>query len=142
MLKSTAPAKANDTFAEMAAGGIQISRSAEIEMTSEDLYISPSEVRVDYTFRNTTDKDIETTVAFPMPELSMDVRSIRRRNWQGGCIGRYHLTIDKERAQDIVSFCGDGVKKTGPTTFEIEATDYDPSRNIDVLIVRSFVSGN
>lgn len=55
-------------------------------------------------------------------------------NW-GGTIGKFHLTIDKGKPETLVSFCGDGVKKTGPTTFEINATDYYPERDIDVMLL-------
>lgn len=56
-------------------------------------------------------------------------------NW-GGTIGRFHLTVDKGDTDTLVSFCGDGVKKTGPTTFELTATDFYPERNIDIALVR------
>lgn len=56
-------------------------------------------------------------------------------NW-GGTIGRFHLTVDKGDPDTLVSFCGDGVKKTGPTTFEITATDFYPERNIDIALIR------
>ena len=56
-------------------------------------------------------------------------------NW-GGTIGRFHLTVDKGDADTLVSFCGNGVKKTGPTTFELTATDFYPERNIDIALIR------
>ncbi|MBV8795464.1 MAG: DUF4424 family protein [Hyphomicrobiales bacterium] len=37
----------------------------------------------------------------------------------------------------LVSFCGDGVRKIGPTTFEMIAKDYTPRRDIDVLLVNT-----
>ncbi|MBN9315993.1 MAG: DUF4424 domain-containing protein [Devosia sp.] len=58
-------------------------------------------------------------------------------NW-GGPIGTFHLTIDKGRPENLVSFCWDGeVKKTGPTTFEMEAKDWYPpyGRELEVLIL-------
>ena len=39
-------------------------------MLKEDLYVSPSEVRVRYEFRNDGDKDEPTLVAFPMPDIT------------------------------------------------------------------------
>ncbi|MCM5556907.1 DUF4424 domain-containing protein [Pleomorphomonas sp. JP5] len=56
-------------------------------------------------------------------------------NW-GGTIGRFHLTVDKGDTETLVSFCGNGVKKTGPTTFELTATDFYPERNIDIALIR------
>ncbi len=58
-------------------------------------------------------------------------------NWSGP-IGRFHLTIDKGRPENLVSFCWDGdVTKTSPTTFEMEATDWFPpfNRELEVLIL-------
>jgi hypothetical protein len=58
-------------------------------------------------------------------------------NW-GGPIGKFHLTIDKGAPENLVSFCWDGaVKKTGPTTFEMEATDFYPpwNRELEILIL-------
>lgn len=58
-------------------------------------------------------------------------------NWSGP-IGTFHLTIDKVLPQNLVSFCWDGeVKKTGPTTFEMEAKDWWPpyNRELEVLIL-------
>jgi len=64
------PALANDTTANMGAGGLIFVRSDAIEMQSEDLFISMDLVRVDYRFRNTSDEDVESIVAFPMPDIS------------------------------------------------------------------------
>jgi hypothetical protein len=58
-------------------------------------------------------------------------------NWQGS-IGKFHLTINKGRPENLVSFCWDGeVTKTSPTTFEMEATDWWPpyGRELDILIL-------
>jgi hypothetical protein len=64
------PALANDTTAELKTGGLEFVRTLDISMEEEKLFISPQEVRVDYVFRNTSDKDIETYVAFPMPDIT------------------------------------------------------------------------
>jgi hypothetical protein len=63
-------AMANDTTAELKTGGLVFTRSGDIEMQQETLYISPKEVRVDYVFRNTSNKDVDTYVAFPMPDIT------------------------------------------------------------------------
>jgi hypothetical protein len=58
-------------------------------------------------------------------------------NWSGS-IGKFHLTIDKGAPENLISFCWDGkVEKTGPTTFEMEATDFYPpwDRELEVLIL-------
>ena len=35
-----------------------------------------------------------------------------------------------------MSFCGDNVKKVGPTTFEMKAKDFYPERDIDILLLK------
>lgn len=63
------PALANDTMAELKTGGLVYVESPDVSMDKEDLFISPQEVRVDYQFQNASDKDVETLVAFPMPDV-------------------------------------------------------------------------
>jgi hypothetical protein len=62
-------AHANDSTAELATGGLVFVQSDDIEMRSEDLYISAQEVRVGYRFFNKADKDVTVLVAFPLPEI-------------------------------------------------------------------------
>lgn len=68
-------ARANDSQAETALGGLVLVKSEAVSLDSEDLFISKDEVRVKYRFTNTTDKDIETLVAFPLPEQVYDESS-------------------------------------------------------------------
>ena len=68
-----APAIANDSTAELGAGGLAYITTDKIRMRSEDLYISLDEVRVRYEFVNTSDEDVTSLVAFPMPELKGDI---------------------------------------------------------------------
>lgn len=56
-------------------------------------------------------------------------------NWAGGAIGKFKLTVDKGFPASLISFCGEGVKKTGPTTFEMTAQDFNPERDIDILFL-------
>lgn len=56
------------------------------------------------------------------------------KNWKGP-IGSFKLTLNKGRADNIISFCMDGVRKTGPTTFVIEKRDFEPENDLKVLIV-------
>jgi hypothetical protein len=72
LLATTAPALANDSTAELATGGLQFVRTDNIEMRSEQLSISPSEVRVTYHFVNKTDRPITNLVAFPLPDIRVD----------------------------------------------------------------------
>jgi Domain of unknown function (DUF4424) len=69
LLLLAVPAKANDSIAEIGAGGLILVQADYIRMEKEDLYISPSRVKVDYVFRNTDSKDHIHIVAFPMPDI-------------------------------------------------------------------------
>lgn len=64
------PALANDTTAQLGTGGLIFVRTDAVAMESEDLFISPDEVRVDYVFKNISDVDVESIVAFPMPDIT------------------------------------------------------------------------
>ena len=54
--------------------------------------------------------------------------------WKGP-IGEFRMTIDKEDANDIVSLCAEGVRKTGPTTFVVEKKAYRPREDIRIMFV-------
>ena len=56
------------------------------------------------------------------------------RNWYRR-IGTFHLTVDKASTNNLVSFCGEGVVKTGPTTFELTVKDFYPEKDLDVLVM-------
>jgi hypothetical protein len=70
---SGAPARADDSTATLGAGGLVLEKTDKIALVSEDLYLSPTAVRVSYRFRNLTNADIETNVAFPMPDVTGSV---------------------------------------------------------------------
>ena len=66
------PALANDSTAELTAGGLVLAKSADIEMRSEDLAISEKLIDVHYRFFNRAAQDVAVTVAFPMPDIVWD----------------------------------------------------------------------
>jgi len=65
-------ALANDSSAELAAGGLIFVRNENVEMRSEDLTISAKEIVVRYRFFNKSAKDVTVLVAFPMPEIKIE----------------------------------------------------------------------
>ncbi|MHA1559842.1 MAG: DUF4424 family protein [Alphaproteobacteria bacterium] len=74
----------------------------------------------------------------------LDERRIRylltpAANWATP-IETFHLTIDKGDPNALVSFCGTGVTRTSPTTFELTATDFFPTRELDILIVDAILN--
>lgn len=60
---------------------------------------------------------------------------LRTANSWAGPIGRFRLTLDKGAVENVISLCAEGVRKTGPTTFVVEKTDYTPEQDLQVLVV-------
>lgn len=61
--------KANDSTAELGAGGLIFSKNDDVDMTSEDLFVSREQIIVDYKFYNRSSHDVTSLVAFPLPEI-------------------------------------------------------------------------
>ncbi|MGP1281770.1 MAG: DUF4424 domain-containing protein [Parasphingopyxis sp.] len=55
-------------------------------------------------------------------------------NWRAP-IGDFRLVVDKGAPENIVSFCGEGVRKISPTQFEMRHRNWRPERDLSVLIV-------
>jgi len=76
--------RADDGAASIAAGGIIVmKREPRIVMAKEALSISANRVLVDYDFRNDSDENITTEVAFPIPAYTLDTESDVAPRWQG-----------------------------------------------------------
>lgn len=90
ILAAASQALANDTMAELKTGGLHFVQSAAVSMEKEDLFISPREIRVAYVFRNNSDKDVTSLVAFPMPDI------------QGGPID--NIAIDDFNVDNFLGF--------------------------------------
>ena len=55
-------------------------------------------------------------------------------NWSGP-IRDFRLVVDKGSEDSLVSFCGEGVRKIGPTQFEVRRQNWTPTRDLEVLIL-------
>jgi hypothetical protein len=100
---------ADDGAASIAAGGLVImKREPRITMAKEVLQISASKVMVDYDFRNDSDEDITTEVAFPIPDYGLDIGEIDPSQqsfddfqlWVNGAHARY-LTEARAFLKDV-----------------------------------------
>ena len=69
LLIALPPARANESAAEQAAGGLVLVESGTVSMSREDLTIGVDRIDVAYEFRNTGKRDETLTVAFPLPSL-------------------------------------------------------------------------
>jgi len=67
---ASVPVYADDSAAEIAAGGLQLRQEARISMEKERLTIAEKKISVEFDFLNETDQDITTEVAFPIPPYS------------------------------------------------------------------------
>jgi hypothetical protein len=56
-------------------------------------------------------------------------------NWAGP-IREFTLVVDKGVPENLVSFCGHGVRKVGPTQFEMRKSNFIPTQNLSVLILK------
>ncbi|MGO9359604.1 MAG: DUF4424 domain-containing protein [Xanthobacteraceae bacterium] len=65
-------AVANDSSAELSTGGLVLVKSTGIALQSEELFISPKQIRVHYRFHNGSGAAVTTLVAFPMPDIAIE----------------------------------------------------------------------
>jgi hypothetical protein len=77
----------------------------------------------------------DDTYSAPFTEAWISYILTTGGNWGGGAIENFRLVVDKGSEDNLVSFCGDGVKKIGPTTFEMVKTDFWPDKELDILIL-------
>jgi hypothetical protein len=68
-----APVRANDSAAEIGIGGLTLTRSEVVRLDSEELTVSRDRVAVSYRFTNSSARDVETLVAFPLPDQSFGI---------------------------------------------------------------------
>jgi hypothetical protein len=68
-LLSPNTAGADDSSAELGAGGLVLTHSDAIRMAAEELRISPHDVSARFQFVNDGKTDIDTIVAFPLPDI-------------------------------------------------------------------------
>lgn len=69
-----------------------------------------------------------------LPDRRIDYILTTGANWARP-IGTFRLVVDKGRPSNLVTFCESGVRKTGPTRFEVVKRNFRPSRDLHVLIV-------
>jgi hypothetical protein len=58
-------------------------------------------------------------------------------NWAGP-IKDFRLTVDKQKADRLISFCADRIKAISPTVVEFTAKDFTPEKDLKILIVGRF----
>lgn len=71
----------------------------------------------------------------PFAEERIDYVLKTGANWSGP-IGDFRLVVDKGESDNLVSFCGEGVKKISATQFEMRRKDFRPEGNLSILILK------
>lgn len=64
-------AAADDATAELPAGGLAFVPASALAKESEELALSRERIRITYTIRNTSARDIALWVSFPLPDIDM-----------------------------------------------------------------------
>ena len=119
-------ARANDSTAVLESGDLQLTHNPHIRLVSEDLHLSAEEVRVRYLFRNTSDTDIVTIVAFPLPDITVgedanyDVEATETGDFLG-----FEVTVDGRRIESRL--------QVRATRFGVDRTELLDRHDIPVL---------
>jgi hypothetical protein len=71
----------------------------------------------------------------PFSEERIDYILKTGANWSGP-IKQFRVVVDKGAADNLVSFCGEDVKKLSDTQLEVRKLDYTPDGNLAVLILK------
>ncbi len=90
-------ALANDTTASFALGGLVPLKQSDVAMESEVLRVTSDRVEVDYVFRNLSDKDVDATVAFPLPKFNHQFFFYENSPWaneKSGNLVNFAVTVD------------------------------------------------
>ena len=67
-------------------------------------------------------------------EIWIDYILTTGANWKEP-IADFRLVVDKGTPKNLVSFCGDDIKKISPTQFEMRKTNWRPEKDLSVLIL-------
>jgi len=80
-------------------------------------------------------KNAKPEFGVPFQEQRIEYILKTGANWSGP-IGDFRLVIDKGSPENLVSFCGENVKKIGPTQFEMTKKDFLPDGNLAIVILK------
>lgn len=74
------------------------------------------------------------------PGLTLWWRSLQyilttANNWAGP-IKHFHLEIDSDAPDDILMTCMTDIQQTSPTRYELDASDFHPDRNLNLVILQ------
>jgi hypothetical protein len=70
-----------------------------------------------------------------LPEQTVGYVLTTGAGWRSP-IGRFRLVVDKGRPENIVSFCGEGVRRISPTRFEMVRTNWRPAQDLNIIVLQ------
>ena len=70
-----------------------------------------------------------------LPEQTVGYVLTTGASWRSP-IGRFRLVVDKGRPENIVSFCGEGVRRISPTRFEMVRTNWRPTQDLNIIVLQ------
>jgi len=89
---------------------------------------------IDQTFLAAVDRSKKPDGSDTLQENRIDFVLKTGSNWESS-IHNFHVVIDKGSPKNLVSFCGEAVKKISPTEFEMTKTDFEPDQDLAILIL-------
>jgi hypothetical protein len=92
---------------------------------------------IDERFLAGVDRAWARTRQRPMSEQYVSYILTTGAGWRSP-IGEFRLVVDKGRPQNLVSFCGSGVRQISPTQFELRHRNWRPTEDLHVLILQPF----
>jgi len=90
---------------------------------------------IDDAFINEVKQDMQKGVN--LFETYISYVLVNPQNWYG-TIDNFYLNIDKIESVNSISFCADKVKRVGLNIYEINKKDFDPEKDLHILIMRRF----
>ncbi len=61
-------------------------------------------------------------------------RDILQTSWKG-LVKNFKLIIDKEKPENLISLCIEGIKKISPTQFEVVKKNFTPQQDLNILFI-------
>jgi hypothetical protein len=120
LLIAAAPAFADDSSAALGAGGIVFTKNTPVRMVAEELFVSPKAVRIRFEFVNDTAKNVDTIVAFPLPDIDTH---------------EFVVSALGEVVDDPVNFVGFKAVVDGkPVAFKVEQRAFVKGKDVTALI--------
>jgi hypothetical protein len=113
-------AAADDSSAMLKAGSIVFVKSTPVKMAAEDLYVSPKQVRIRFEFENPTPRDVETIVAFPLPDIAV------------GALWESPLGTTTDDAKNFVGF--QAVVDGKPVAFSVEQRAFVKGKDVTAQV--------